>query len=248
VSIGILEDMASLDFKSPFDELTELRADLTTQEIAEFTGLRRETISRARPDSRFQRRTEEALRDLYLVVTRMKTVIGGDLSQLAAILRRPQGQFDGRSIADLLREGQVEVVLESVSPDAPTEAEDLANFRLDPEADAQLEPWREPSGKELARDPALDARVAAVLEADPELRDRLSAIEAALVRHFGPEAEVERTIVSEFYDDPEGSDELYLRVIDDLSFDENMDRLTAFLDREGDLLAPVRARLTVGFL
>jgi hypothetical protein len=248
VSIGILEDMASLDFKSPFDELTELRAVLTTQEIAELTGLRRETISRARPDSRFQRRTEKALGDLYLVVTKMKSVAGGDLGQLAAVLRRPQGELAGHSIAELLREGKVEAVLRSLSSDAPTEAEELVNFRLGPEVDAQLEPWQEPSEKALERDPALDARVAAVLEADPELRTRLSAIEAALVRHFGPGAEVERDIVSEFYDDEEGSDELYLRVHADLSLDENIDRLAAFLERETDLLAPVREQLTIGFL
>jgi hypothetical protein len=248
VSIGILQDMASLDFKSPFDELTELRAVLTTQEIAELTGLRRETISRARPDSRFQRRTGKALGDLYLVVTKMKSVAGGDLGQLAAILRRPQTELAGRSIAELLREGKVEAVLKSLSPDAPTEAEEPTSFRLDPEIAVRPEPWKEPSENVQASDPALDARVTAVLEEDPELRARLSAIEAALVRHFGPGAEVKRKIVSEFYDDLEGSDELYLRVYDDLSLDENIDRLATLLEREGDLLAPVRARLTIGFL
>ena len=248
MSIGILEDMASLDFKSPFDELIELRAVLTTQEIAELTGLRRETISRARPDSRFQRRTEKALRDLYLVVTQMKQEIGDDLSQLAAILRRPQAELAGHSIAELLREGQVEAVLESLSSDTPSESEGLARPRLDPGAMARLEPWREPSEKDRPRNPALDARVAAVLEADPELLARVGAIEAALLRHFGPGTEVERKIVSEFYDDPEGSDELYLRVHNDLSFDENIDRLTGFLRQEEALLAPVLPQLTIGFL
>jgi hypothetical protein len=225
VSVSTLDGVMSLDFKSPFDELAELRQVLTTQEIAELTGLRRETISRARPDSRFQRRTEKALGDLYLVVTQMKSVAGGDLGQLAAVLRRPQRELAGRSIAELLREGKVEAILESLSPGASTEAKEL-----------------------LERDSALDVRVAAVLEADPELRTRLSAIEAALVDHFGPGAEVKRKIVSEFYDDTEGSDELYLRVYDELSLDENIDRLATFLEREGDVLAPVRARLTIGFL
>jgi hypothetical protein len=201
---------------------------LTTQEIADMTGLRRETISRARADSRFQRRTEKALRDLYLVVTKMKSAAGEDLDQLAAILRRPQAEFAGRSIAELLRAGQAEVVLESFSSD--------------------VEPWREPSEEGVERDPALDARVAAVLEADRELRSRLGAIEAALVRHFGPGSAVERKLVNEFHDDPEGSDELYLRVHADLSLDENIDRLAAFLEREVELLAPVRAQLTIGFL
>ena len=150
------------------------------------------------------------------------------MGQLAAVLRRPQEQFAGRSIAELLREGQAEVILESFSPD--------------------VESWQKPSEENHVGDPALDARVAAVLEADPELRSRLGAIEAALVRHFGPGSVVERKIVNEFHDDPEGSDELYLRVHADLSLDENIDRLAAFLEREGDLLAPVRAQLTIGFL
>src|ERR1700753_2247797 len=96
----ILGRVAALDFKSPFDELTELRESMTTQEIAGLTGLRRETISRARPDSRFPRRTEKAIGDLYALVTRIKAVAGGDLAQVGAILRRPQSALGGRSIAE----------------------------------------------------------------------------------------------------------------------------------------------------
>jgi hypothetical protein len=209
VSAGTLEDVVSLDFKTPFDELAELRAVLTTQEIAEFTGLRRETISRARPDGRFRRRTEKALGDLYLVVTRMRTVMGEEHGQLAAILRRPQAELSGRSIAELLRSGEVDVVLKSLSE--------------------------------------LDAQVAAVLDTDPELRRRLGAIEAALVEHFGPEAKVERKIISD-YEEMGESDQLYLHVRADLSLDEKIDRLRQFLRQEEDLLAPVRRNLVVGFL
>ncbi|MGH2938710.1 MAG: hypothetical protein ACRDPE_11395 [Solirubrobacterales bacterium] len=216
--------MASLDFKSPFDELTELRAVLTTQEIAELTGLRRETISRARPDSRFQRRTEEALRDLYLVVTRMQAVIGDDLGQLAAILRRPQAELAERSIAELLRDGQVDAVLASLSSEAPTKA------------------------TEDVRKPTVEERVATLLDGDPELRSRLPAIEAALLRGFGPGATVERKIVNEVWDDLDGSDELHVRVHNDLSLDENIDRQADFLAQERDLLAPVRSRLSIGFI
>lgn len=223
MSVGTVVDVASLEFKSPFDELAELRAVLTTQEIAELTGLRRETISRARPDSRFQRRTEKALRDLYLVVTRMRSMRGDEVGQLAAVLRRPQPEFGGRSIAELLRDGQVEVILDSLSSDSPLEAQDSAGV-------------------------GTDERVAAVLYADPELRARLGAIEAAVVRHFGPGSEVERKILSEYFDDPEGSDELYLRVHTDLPFDEKVDRLEELLEREQDLLAPVLPRFTIGFL
>jgi hypothetical protein len=236
--------MPKLDFKTPFDELSELRALLTTQEIAELTGLRRETISRARPDSRFQRRTEKALADLYLVVTKMRSVVG-DLGQLAAVLRRPQEELAGRSIAELLRAGQVEVVLESLAPAAPTEAEVPAGFRLSPAVEAQLEPWREPSEEE-AEDPGLDGQVAALLAADHELGARLGAIEAALVAHFGPGARVERQIISEY--DLEEDDELYLRVHTDLSLDQEIDRLGEFLGQEEELLAPVLQQFAIGFL
>jgi hypothetical protein len=242
----ILESVA-LDFQTPFDELSELRKVLTTQEVAELTGLRRETISRARPDSRFQRRTEKALADLYLVVTKMKSVAGEDLGQLAAILRRPQAELAGRSIAELLREGRVEDVLESLSVEAPTEAEEIAHFQLTPEAEARLEPWVEPSETDLPTDRHLDDRVAALLEEDPELRSRLDAIEVALVEHFEPGAKVERQIISD-YDAPGASDELYLRVHTDLSFDEAIDRLTEFHRHQEGLLDPVTDRLVIGFL
>ncbi len=248
MSVGIFDDVASLDFKTPFDELTELRTVLTNQEIAELTGLRRETISRARPDSRFQRRTEEALRDLFLVVTQMKSVVGEDVGQLAPVLRRPQVEFAGRSIADLLREGKVEVILESLFAGPEKRVERPATPRLDHEAMAQLAPWREPSETDLVRDPALDARVAAVLDADPELQAKLEAVEGALIAHFGTGTEIERKVVSEFYDDPEGSDELYLRLRNDVPFDANIDRLADFLREEEDLVAPVLPRLTIGFL
>jgi hypothetical protein len=223
VSIGILEDTMPLDFKSPFDELNELRAVLTTQEIADVTGLRRETISRARPDSRFQRRTEKALGDLYLVVSKMKAAAGEQVGQLGAVLRRPQHELGGRSIAELLREGQVEAVL------------------------ASLAPREEPSEREMGGDSDLDERVVALLDADLELRSRLSAIEAALVEQFGPGAEVERKIIED-YEAPERSEEIYLRVHTDLPFDEKADRLGELLEREQDLLAPVLPRLTIGFL
>lgn len=247
MSLGILDDMTSLDFKSPFDELKELRAVLTTQEIADLTGLRRETISRARPDSRFQRRTERALGDLYLVVTKMRSMAGGDVGQLAAVLRRPQAEFAGRSMAELLREGHVDVVLESLSSEVPVESEGLAKLRPSPEIEAGLEPWAEPSEDDVVRDPDLGERVDALLEADPELRSRLNAIEAVLVEHFGPGAEVERKIISD-YESPERSEGLYLRVHTDLSFEEEVDRLGDLLRQEQDLLAPVLPQLTIGFL
>jgi hypothetical protein len=223
VSVGTLDAMASLDFKSPFDELAELREVLTTQEIAELTGLRRETISRARPDSRLQRRTEEALRDLYLVVSRMKPLIGDELSQLSAILRRPQAEFAGRSVADLLREGKVGTILDSLSPEAPIEAD------------------------AATRKPTVEERVAVLLDGDPELRSRLPAIEAALLRQFGPGATVERRILNEVWDDPYGPDELIVQVHSNLSFDEKIDRHADFIRRERDLLAPVRSRFAIGF-
>lgn len=223
MNVATLEHV-SLEFKTPFDELAELREVLTTQEIAELTGLRRETISRARPDGRFQRRTEKALADLYRVVTGMKSVRGEDVGQLAAILRRPQAEFGGRSMAELLRDGQVDTVLESLFSGTPVNA------------------------GEAARKPTVEERVAALLDGDPELRSRLPAIEAALLRQFGPGATVERKIVNEVWDDPDGPDELIVRVHNDLSLDENIDRHADFLTRERDLLDPVRSRFAIGFI
>jgi hypothetical protein len=225
VSAGTIENVAPLDFRSPFDELTELRELLTTQEIAEVTGLRRETISRARPDSRFQRRTAKALEDLYRVVARLRSARGDEMGQLGAVLRRPQSEFGGRSIAELLRDGQVDVVLRSLSTGAAREA----------------------SHPEVQRAPTLDEQIDAVLDADRELKSRVGAIEAALLEHFGPGARVERKIISD-YEEEGGSDELYLRVHTSLSVDEEIDRLGEFLRRHEDLLNPVHRSLVIGFL
>ena len=248
MTIGILESVASLDFKSPFDELLELREVLTTQEIGELTGLRRETISRARPDSRFQRRTEKALGDLYAVVVKLRSFRGDDVGQLGAVLRRPQAELAGRSIAELLRDDQADVVLRSLVSETSTEAEEIAAFRLDPGVKARLEPWVEPPEEGLAADPGLDQRIEALLEGDPELCSRLGAIEAALVKHFGPEARVERQIIDD-HDSPTRSEELYLPAFHtDLSLDEEIERLGGFLRREEDLLDPVHRHLVIGFL
>lgn len=218
--IDTLEDVSGLDFKTPFDELTELRSVLTTQEIGELTGLRRETISRARRDSRFQRRTEKAIGDLYLVVTRMRSILGDDLGQLAAVLRRPQAALGDRSIADLLKEGRVDRVLEHLA--APKSAPSTTLW----------------PGAESAAD------VDAYLAEDPELAARLPEVEARVREHFGPEVQIERGLDIEPGSPVVG---FSLRVRNDLSFDENLTRLSAVLaDRE--LLEPVADRLTIGYL
>lgn len=227
LKIATLGEVAPLDFKGPFDELTELRSVLTTQEIAELTGLRRETLSRARPDSRFRRRTEKALGDLYVVVTRMRAVAGDDLGQLAPILRRPQAVLGGGSIADLLKEGRVEQVLEHLS--SPEPAEEAAKA-----AAAQAFYERE------------EKRAAAFLAADPELAALLPEIEARVRKHFAPVDWIERGTIVEY--EGEADDVLYLSAHTDLSFAENEKRLMAFLEAERDLLLPVRTRLHIGFL
>lgn len=243
---AILEPM-SLDFTSPYDELTELRSLLTTQEIAELTGLRRETISRARPDSHFQRRTEKALRDLYVVVTRMRSVNGGDLGQLGAVLRRPQAALDGGSIADLLRAERVDQILELLAAPAPPTGKRREGFRPSPdtgkpkapdsaEADAGVSAIRERE----------EGRVAAFLAADPELAALLPEIEEKLRHHFSPVQWIERGVIVEY--EGEADDVLYLWAHDGLSFDQNVERLTAFLKNERDLIEPVRSRLNIGFL
>jgi hypothetical protein len=246
VNVVILEDVSELDFKTPFDELTELRTLLNAQQIADLTGLRRETISRARPDSRFRRRTEKALGDLYLVVTRMRAVRGDDLGQLAAVLRRPQEQFEGRSIADLLRAGQVDVVLDRLAEAAPSEASELENIQFDPAALAALGEAPAIASSSAAQS-AGEREASVLIEADPELGARLPAIESKIHDHFGAEARIERAIITE-HDAPEGRDHLYLGVRTALSLDDEIDRLADLLSEEENLLAPVRARLTIGVL
>jgi hypothetical protein len=108
-------------------------------------------------------------------------------------------------------------------------------------------PTEEPSDWDLAIRGELEGRVAAVLDADPDLRRRLGAIEAALLEHFGPEAKVERKVISDFEERGE-PDELYLHVNVDLSLDERINRLREFLRDEEELLAPVHRHLVVGFL
>ena len=234
LKMATLEAVALLDFKSPFDELTELRAVLTTKEIAEFTGLRRETISRARPDRPFRRRTERVLGDLYAVVTRMRTALDGNTGQLAAILRRPQPELDGRSIADLLRAGEVDLVLKHLD---------------DPRPPRQAVP--EPS---LAA-PAVrekEPRVAAVkkfLAADPELAERLPEIEAKLRQYFAPVERIERSVLEDFEALPgEPFEEFHLRVVNDLSVKANVECMGALFEAEMALIDPVHDRLLIGFL
>lgn len=230
MGIATLDDVTGLDFTSPYDELTELRKLLTTQEIAEFTGLRRETISRARPDSRFRLRTEKALGDLYAVVTRMRAVVDDEPGQLAAVLRRPQVAFGGRSIGDLLREGEVGVVMKHLFPPSPAEAATGADAK---EAAARAFYERE------------EKRAAALLAADPELAALLPEIEARVRKHFAPVEWIERGTIVEY--EGEADDVLYLSAHNDLSFDENSERLMAFLKAERDLILPVRLRLNIGF-
>jgi hypothetical protein len=246
--VATLSSVSALDFRSPFDELTELRSILTTLQIAELTGLRRETISRARPDSRFQRRTEKALGDLYAVVTQIRSVNGGDLGQLAAVLRRPQPLLADRSIAQLLKEGRVDVVLEHLAPPVPTQDEPLRDLRLDPEMLARLSATADPDRTASVPAAAAEGRgVAALLDADMELASLLPAIEARIHHHFGADATIERTIITD-HDAPESGDELYLRIRTSLDHDEEVDRLIDLLREESDLLEPVRARLTIGTL
>jgi hypothetical protein len=242
-----VHDMGRLDTRTPFDDLTDLRQVLSLSEIAEMTGLRRETLSRARPDSRFQQRTAKGLHGLYVVVSRLRPMVDGDV-HLAAILRRPQPQFARRSIARALRDGQVDAVLRHLDQPEPTDQEELENFELSPEIVAELgASEREERSKPPVEDPALAGRVATLLAADPELSSRLPEIEAKVLEYFGPGARVERKII-EPWDVPDGHDEFYLRVHAELSASEASERLGNLLEGERDLLSPVRSRLTIGFL
>jgi hypothetical protein len=230
----------ALDFTSPFDELSELRSFLSTQEIAELTGLRRETVSRARPDSRFQRRTEKALHDLYVVATRMRAAVGGDRGRLGPILRRPQSVFGDRSIADLLRAGEVDLVLEHLAAaSGPVD-------RTDPKPNVAAPRRPTPNVPPDDRGRSGDDAVEAFLAADPEVAAVLPEVEAKLRDYFAPVTRLERGISVEY--DGDGDDALYLWAHNDLPFDENEKRFMAFLDGEREFLRPVRSRLNIGFL
>jgi hypothetical protein len=235
---------------SPYDELTELRSMLTVQEIAEVTGVRRETLSRARPDSRLQRRTQKALDDLYAVVSRLEPAMGVGAVHLAAVMRRPQAALDQRSIAELLQEGRVAEVLAHLDPPEPdpTETEQLEDLGFDPEVLAQLTPTpTDDDPRVQAKLAEEERRVAALLDADPDLADRLPAIEARIHEHFGADARIRRSVLAA-HDDPEGSDGLYLGVRTGFSFDDEIDRLGKLLVSSENLLGPVRERLTIGNL
>jgi hypothetical protein len=219
--LATVHDVAEFDVRTPYEELTELRTLLSVGEIAEMTGLRRETLSRARPDGRFQRRTAQGIADLYLVATRLRPMVDGDV-HLAAVLRRSQDVLGQRSIAELLAEGKVDAVLEHLAPPATMTIKD-------------------PTADELSE------RLSALLAADTELAARLPPIEAALLEHFGPGVTIERKII-EPWDVADGEDEFYLRVHTDLTVREEIDRLGEFLRLQRNLLDPVRPRLTIGFL
>ena len=246
--------MPVLDFTTPFDELTELRSVLSAQEIADLTGLRRETISRADSSSHFRPRTERAFTDLNTVVKRLLPRIDGNSGQLAAVLKRPQPSLADLSIAELIRDGKVERVLEHLEEPARDEAESdelqqLRNFRLAPEVVARLrvlEAESSPPDDEAVR--ARDAaRAEALVARDPELAARLPEIESKVREHFGPEVRIERCVCEEPETD-EDDDRLHLRAFNGLSFEQNLARLRALLKQEADLLDPVADRLTIGFL
>jgi hypothetical protein len=247
VSSATLEQMPELDFKSPFDELSELRTFLTTQQIAELTGLRRETISRARPDSRFRRSTEKALGDLYAVVERMRFVSGGELGQLAAVLRRPQPTLGERSIAELLREGKVGVVLDHLGAADETPSRQLENIQLDDATLTELRKLESEDSPKVPEATAGDDPASVLIDADPEIASLLPAIEGKIRGCFGDDAGIERRAIRD-HSAREGSAHLYLGVRTGLPFDEALDRLADLLGAEADLLAPVSGRLTIGTL
>jgi len=236
----------ALDLLTPYDDLKDLRTVLSAQQIAELTGLRRETISRARPGSRFRRQTARAFTDLNVVVGRLRRVMGDDPGQLSALLERPQPAFGGSSIAELVREGQVDLVLDRLAAAEPTEAEQLENLRLGADVEAEL---RALEADDPGPPPAAikDDRATDLVAGDPELGRRLPEIEGSIRGRFGAGARVERAVVAD-PSDPGGAGHLYLGIRTALPLDEQIDRLGALLSEEEDLLGPVQTRVSVGLL
>jgi hypothetical protein len=233
--------------RTPFDDLSDLREVLSLSEIAEMTGLRRETLSRARSSSRFQQRTAKGLHDLYVTVDRLRLVVDGDV-HIAAVLRRPQPEFARRSIAQVLRDGQVDAVLKHLDRPEPTDPREFENLEIPPEAVTGLEAGKKEEGPGPGNDdPTLAERVAALLATDPDLSSRLPEIESKVRDYFGPGTRIERKII-EPWDIPDGHDEFYLRVHTGLSIHEASERLGDLFNDEEDLLGPVSGRLTIGFL
>jgi hypothetical protein len=236
----------ALDLLTPYDDLKDLRSVLSAQQIAELTGLRRETISRARPDSRFRRQTVRAFTDLNAVVGRLRRVMGDDPGQLAALLERPQPALGGSSIAELIREGRVDVVLDRLAVAEPTAEEQLENLRLDADVEAELRAL-EAEDPGTPTDAIADDRVTELIAGDPELGRRLPMIEALIRDRFGADARAERALVAD-PSDPEGTGHLYLGIRAALPLDEQIDRLGSFLSEEEVLMGPVQTRVTVGLL
>jgi len=239
---GTLLDVEGLDLTTPYEVLIELRSSLTLAEISEMTGLRRETLSRARQGTRFQRRTAKALDDLNLVVTRLRPMLGGEATHVAAVLRRPQESLGGRSIAELLREDRVDVILEHLV--AP--ARQLDYLRFSPELGAELQEAASRPSPDASRSLTTDDP-AELIAADPELSAMLPTIEATIRDHFGGNVEIQSEVLIE-PSNPDGRDMLSLRIRHDLSLDEAMDRLAELLEQEHDLLRPLVDRVTIGIL
>lgn len=238
--------MDRLDFRTPYDDLKDLRSVLSAQQIAELTGLRRETISRARPDGRFRRQTVRAFTDLNAVVSRLRRVVGDDRGQLGALLERPQPALGGSSIAESIREGRVDAVLDRLAVAEPTEEEQLEHLRLDAEVEAELRAL-EAKGPATSADALAEDRVTGLIADDPSLGRRLAMIEALIRDRFGAEARVERAFVADS-SDPEGPGHLYLGIRAALSLDAQIERLGTFLAEEETLMGPVQTRVTVGLL
>lgn len=238
--------MASLDLLTPYDDLKDLRAVLSAQQIAELTGLRRETISRARPEKQFRRQTARIVTDLNAVVRQLRRVIGEDPVQLAALLERPQAALDGSSIAELIRDGRTAVVLGHLAGTETKNEERLEDLQFDPEVQAELEALQSEERATVAAAIA-DGRAAELIAVDPELGRRIPMVEAKIQERFGADARVERAFVAD-PSDPDSSGHVHLSIRSRLPLDEQIARLGAFLSEEEGLLASVQTRMTIGVL
>ena len=235
---------------TPFDELTELRSVLTAGDRRGHRAPSRDPLPGPARQSLPAAYREGARRSL-----RGRHPAEADDGRRPAISprscvdhRRPSRS--ARSPNCCKRGGSKEVLehLDPPEPD-PTTAEQLKSIRFDPETLAQLRPApTDDDPRVRAKLAEEERRVAALLDADPELASRLPAIEARIREHFGADAEIRAPVIAEYDDARKGATVSTSACAPACLSTRRSNAWASFSSSRRDLLAPVRERLTIGFL